>query len=64
MSYPINTSFNFWPDATQTMTSKEWRNFLLNHDRHIFCNGYMRELKARNLGAGVVEVYSKPIKLK
>jgi hypothetical protein len=62
-NYPININFNVNPSAKQTITSKEWKNFLLNHDRFVFCNGDLRELKAKNLGAGVVEIYSVPMKL-
>lgn len=47
------------PQATTTTTSKEWKDFLLNHDRFIFVNGYLREIKARNLGCGVVELFTK-----
>lgn len=52
-----------FPAATTTTTSKEWREFLLNHDRNAFVNGEFRELKDRNIGSGVVEVYSKKIKI-
>lgn len=63
MSYPISQNLSIFPDAKQIMSTKEWKNFLLNHDRHIFCNGQMRELKVKSLGCGVVEIYSKPIKI-
>lgn len=62
MSYPISQNLSVYPDAKQTMSTKEWKSFLLNYDRHIFCNGDMRELKAKNLGFGVVEIYSVPMK--
>jgi hypothetical protein len=46
----------------QRMTTKEWKKLLLNGDDVMFFEGRMRRLKAKNLGAGVVEVYKAPIK--
>jgi len=51
-----------FPAATTTTTTKEWRNFLLTQDRFLFVNGYLREIKSRSLGCGVVELYTKPVK--
>lgn len=63
MNYPISPNFSTVTWAKQTMSSKDWKNFLLNFDRHVFCNGEMRELKAKSLGHGVVEVYSVALKI-
>lgn len=46
----------------QRMTVKEWKKILLNEEDNIICKGYMRRLKAKPLGAGVVEVYKEPLK--
>lgn len=61
-SYVISTNFNNYADNRQIITAKEWRTFLQNHDRHIFCNGELRELKAKNLGAGMMEIRSYKLK--
>lgn len=62
MNYPISINLSVQPNAKQVMTTKTWKQFLLNFDRFIFCNGEMRELKAKSLGAGVVEIYSVSMK--
>lgn len=46
----------------QRMTVKEWKKILLNHEDMIIVNGRLRQLRAKNLGAGVVEVYKEPLK--
>jgi len=53
-------SNNHWllKDYHQRMTIKQWREVLLNKDDQlIIFQGEVYELKAKNLGAGVVEVY-------
>lgn len=51
-------SNNHWTMATyrQRMTTKQWREVLLNETTIVF-NGTVCELRANNLGHGVVEVY-------
>lgn len=45
----------------QRMTIKQWRELLLNEDdKLIFC-GHLRQLRAKNLGVGVVEVYKESL---
>lgn len=40
----------------QRMTTREWKEVLLNHsDTIIFC-GHIRQLKAKSLGCGIVSV--------
>jgi hypothetical protein len=39
------------------MTVKEWRDILLAYEDSIVYNGNVVQLKARDLGYGVVEVY-------
>ena len=46
----------------QRMTTKEWKQILLNGDDVMFFEGRMRRLKGKNLGAGVIEVYKVPLK--
>ena len=49
-------------DFRQRMTNKEWKQILLNHEDKIIVRGRLRQLVAKNLGAGVVEIYKKPLK--
>jgi len=44
------------------MTRKDWAKILLDGGDTIIVNGRVRQLKARNLGAGIVEIYKAPIK--
>ncbi len=44
----------------QRMTTKEWKTVLLNKDDTLIFHGRVRQLKAKNLGSGVVEVYKQP----
>lgn len=47
-----------WTDANykQRMTTKDWKQILLdNKDQITYC-GFLTKLKAKNLGCGVVEV--------
>ena len=57
-------SNNHWrvENYRQRMTTKEWRELLLNEEDHIIFKGHMRHLKAKPIGAGVVEVFKEPIK--
>lgn len=40
----------------ERMPAKQWQQILLNGDDRIFCNGRLRQLAAKSLGHGVVEV--------
>ncbi len=60
-TYCLSSNFSVLPSFRQVITSKQWKTFLQNHDRHVFCQGHLRELKAKNLGAGMMEVSSKPL---
>ena len=46
----------------QRMTVKEWRKILLEERDKPIVAGRLRQLKAKSLGAGVVEVYKVPLK--
>jgi len=46
----------------ERITLKNWRKVLLNKDDQIFVAGRSRQLVAKRLGAGIVEVSKKPIK--
>jgi len=49
-------------DYKQRVTSEQWREMLLNETDHIIYHGKIRQLKADNLGYGVVEIYKEPLK--
>ncbi len=46
----------------QRMTQEDWKQILLNEQDTIIVKGHIRHLKAKNLGAGVYEVYKEPLK--
>lgn len=52
-------SQNHWTLASyrERMTTKQWREVLLQGNDTIIFRGNVCKLKAENLGAGVVEVY-------
>jgi hypothetical protein len=54
---------NHWriEDYKQRMTTKAWKNILLNDDDHIVFKGHVRHLQAVKLGYGVVEVSKTPL---
>jgi hypothetical protein len=54
-------SNNHWvlEEFSQRMTTKEWKQILLDEQDKIIFKGYMRRLVAKRLGAGVVEVSKK-----
>jgi len=45
------------PNFRQRMTKKQWRDILLNNQDKLIYRGGLCQLKADDLGAGVVEVY-------
>ena len=47
------------PAYKQRMTTKEWKELLLDDKNHIFYNGILTKIVAKNLGYGVVEVYKQ-----
>ena len=49
-------------DYRQRMTSKQWKELLLQEEDMIIVKGRLRRLVAKNLGYGVVEIYKKPLK--
>ena len=57
-------SVNHWvmENYTQRVTTKQWKAILLKGNDSLIFRGNVRKLKARNLGAGVYEVYKAPIK--
>lgn len=46
----------------QRMTTREWKSLLLEYDDSVIFHGRLRKLKARSLGAGVVEVFKEPLR--
>lgn len=52
----------FWRNTgyTQRMTSKEWKEILLEEKDSIIIAGNLRQLVAKSLGSGVVEISLKP----
>ncbi len=49
-------------DFRQRVTLKQWKEILLNEEDTLIFRGLLRKLKARNLGAGVYEIYKVPRK--
>lgn len=47
------TSINY----RQRITRAQWREMLLNYDDNIIYHGRVYRFKAKNLGAGVYEIY-------
>lgn len=62
MGEGLNNSHWVFESYKQRMTTKEWKKILLNEEDRIIFRGNLRQLKARSLGAGVVEVYKEPTK--
>ena len=54
-------SNNHWQleNYKQRMTSQQWRAVLIAGNDMVIFRGHMRQLKAKNLGYGVVEVYKE-----
>lgn len=48
-----------FPEYKQRIPSKQWKLLLLNDDDKLIFNGRVTQLKAKNLGFGVVEVYKQ-----
>lgn len=46
---------------SQRLTSKQWRSALLNHEDKIIAKGILRQLVAKNLGCGVIEISKAPL---
>lgn len=49
-------------DYTQRMTTAQWKSILLDENDTVVYRGCIRQLKARRLGAGVLEIYKAPLK--
>lgn len=49
---------NHWKDEdyTQRMTTKDWKKILLEEKDRLIFRGYMRQLVAKSIGYGLVEV--------
>ena len=45
---------------TQRMTAKEWGKMLLLKEDYVVFKGEIRNLIAKNLGYGIVEIYKAP----
>jgi len=50
-------------DYRQRMTTSKWRAILLDKADIVIVNGRLRQLKATNLGYGVVEVSKEPLNI-
>ena len=48
-----------WIDENykQRMSVESWKKILISNDDKIIFHGKLRQLKAKNLGNGIVEVY-------
>lgn len=53
----------FWyvEDHTQRITTKDWKEVLLDNRDKLIKQGHIRQLVAKNLGYGVVEVSLEPL---
>ena len=53
---------NHWrlEDYRQRMTDGDWREILLEGKDRLTYHGYIRQLAAKKLGSGVVEIYKLP----
>ena len=63
---PHTLSNNHWTldYFTERMTTKQWKQHLLNEDDKIIVAGRCRRLVAKSLGCGVVEVLKAPLEEK
>ena len=48
-------------DYTQRMTRAQWRKLLLEHQDHTIFEGRYRQLAAKHIGVGVMEVSKVPL---
>ena len=48
-------------DFTERITSKQWKEILLDYRDHVIFQGRCRQLGVKNLGVGVVEVFKLPL---
>ena len=48
-------------DYRQRVTTKEWKQLLLNDDDQIIFHGRLRKLIGKNLGVGVIEISKEPL---
>jgi hypothetical protein len=48
-------------DYHQRITTKQWKELLLNDQDKLIFKGRLRQLKAKNLGAGVIEISKEPL---
>jgi len=57
-------SNNHWTleDYKERITTEQWKQILLNNDDKIIFKGHARQIQAKNLGYGVVEVSKVPLK--
>lgn len=62
MEYLLSNNHVVLEDYRQRMTTKEWKICLLQGWDSLIKGGHVRQLKAKNLGCGVVEVYKLPLK--
>jgi len=56
-------SVNHWNSEyyRERITTKEWKEALLNGDDRIMFHGHLRTLVAKSLGSGVVEIGKEPL---
>jgi len=59
----LNNGHYLFEDFKERFTTKEWKSLLLNDKDTIIVKGYARQLKAKNIGCGVVEVSKIPLKV-
>ena len=59
----MNRNDNHWRLETyrQRMSKKQWREILLAGEDTMIFHGRLRQLKAKDLGVGVVEIYKESL---
>lgn len=53
----LNANHWMFREYRERMTTKQWKQILLNNEDTIIYKGYLYKLKMKNLGCGVVEVF-------
>jgi hypothetical protein len=59
----MKLSNNHWrlEEFRERVTTKKWKEILLEEGDKIVVGGHLRQLEAKSLGAGIVEVRKKPL---
>ena len=64
MERDINDQHWITENYRERIPAKKWKQMLLADEDNLICCGRLRQLKSKNLGFGVVEIYKAPLKVK